>query len=349
MRRTYLVAVILSIGISSGARSQDIVEARPLFYDDSSLALTIEGPFERLTRERYDKPELDGVVRYTDADGQEIVLDVGLSPRGNSRLEICSFPPLWLNFRRSQLPDTVFAGQNRIKLVTLCRGRDSYRDYLAQEYQVYRAYNVLTEHSFRVRWVTIEYVETEGRRPSSTSEAAFLIEEDWEVAERAGMAAVKVSSLRVAQLDSAGAALLFLFQYMIGNTDWSAIAATAGDNCCHNAKLIGPQDHDAGRLVLPYDFDQIGLINAGYARPSPSVPIRSVTQRLYRGYCALNDELEAARQLLNERRSDIEAGYTALEVSDRSRDRAVSYLSDSYERINEPRRFERDILGRCRG
>jgi len=349
MRRFGILTIFLLSGVTQPVLAQDRAVVRPLFYDDSSLALTIEGPFERLTRERYDKPELDGVVRYTDADGQEVVLDVGLSPRGNSRLEICSFPPLWLNFRRRQLPDTVFAGQNRIKLVTLCRGRDSYRDYLAQEYQVYRAYNSLTEHSFRVRWVTIEYVETEGRRPSSTSEAAFLIEEDWEVAERAGMAAVKVSSLRVAQLDSAGAALLFLFQYMIGNTDWSAIAATAGDNCCHNAKLIGPQDRDAGRLVLPYDFDQIGLINAGYARPSSSVPIRSVTQRLYRGYCALNDDLEAARQLLNERRSDIEAGYAALEVSDRSRDRAVSYLRESYERINEPRRFERDILGRCRG
>ena len=163
------------------------------------------------------------------------------------------------------------------------------------------------------------------------------------------MVAVKVSSLRVAQLDSAGAALLFLFQYMIGNTDWSPIAAVAGDNCCHNAKPIGPQDNDAARIILPYDFDQVGLINAGYARPSPNVPIRSVTQRLYRGYCALNDDLETARRLLNDRRGEIEAGYAALEVSDRSRDRAVSYLRESYERINEPRRFERDILGRCRG
>lgn len=200
-----------------------------------------------------------------------------------------------------------------------------------------------------MRWLRIEYVETEGRQPSSTSEAAFLIEEDWEVAERAGMEAVKVGSLRVAQLDFAGAALLYLFQYMIGNTDWSPIGAVAGDNCCHNTKPIGPQDSDAGRIVLPYDFDQIGLINTPYARPSPAVPIRSVTQRLYRGYCALNDDLEAALLLLNERRSDIEAGYAALDVSDRSRKRALTYLSDSYDRINNPRRFERDILGRCRG
>ena len=76
MRRKCLFAVSLSIAFSSGARTQDIADARPLFYDDSSLALTIEGPFERRTRERHEKPELDGVVRYTDADGKEVVLDV---------------------------------------------------------------------------------------------------------------------------------------------------------------------------------------------------------------------------------------------------------------------------------
>ena len=135
---------------------------------------------------------------------------------------------------------------------------------------------------------------------------------------------------------------------MIGNTDWSPIAAPPGENCCHNTKLIGPDGTDAGRLVLPYDFDQIGLINARYAQPSAAVPIRSVTQRLYRGYCSLNSDLGAAVQLLNERRSDVEAAFASHEVRERSRDRALSYLENSYERINDPKRFERDILGRCR-
>ena len=349
MRRFALLATLpLALAVQLSFAQEPTV-VRPLFGGDSPLELVIEGPFRQLTRDRHEKPELDGILRYTDAEGEEIVLDVGLSPRGNSRLDICSFPPFWLNLRRGQLPGTVFAGQNRIKLVTLCRESNSYRDYLAQEYQIYRAYNALTEHSFRVRWLTIEYVETEGRRPSSTTAGAFLIEEDWEAGERAGMEAVKVDSLRFAQLDSAGAALLYLFQYMIGSTDWSPIAGPPGENCCHNTKLIGPEDSDAGRIVLPYDFDQVGLINATYARPAASVPIRSVTQRYYRGYCVLNDDLAAAIQLLNERRSDVEAAFASLEVRERSRSRALTYLDDSYERINDPRSFEREILDRCRG
>ncbi len=349
MRRfALLVTLPLALAVQLSLAQEPTV-VRPLFGADSPLELVIEGPFRQLTRDRHEKPELDGILRYTDAEGEEIVLDVGLSPRGNSRLDICGFPPFWLNLRRGQLPGTVFAGQNRIKLVTLCRESDSYRDYLVQEYQIYRAYNALTEHSFRVRWLTIEYVETEGRRPSSTTEGAFLIEEDWEVGERAGMEAVKVDSLRIAQLDYAGAALVSLFQYMIGSTDWSPVAGPPGETCCHNTKLIGSENNDTGRLVLPYDFDQVGLINANYARPAAAVPIRSVTQRYYRGYCALNDELEAAVQLINERRTDVEAAFASLEVSDRARKRALSYLEESYERINNPRRFEREILNRCRG
>lgn len=349
MSRSGLFFILLLSAAMQPGLAQDQAFVKPLFAADSTLELVIEGPFKRLTRERHEKPELDGVVRYTDSEGQEVVLDVGLAPRGNSRLDICSFPPFWLNFKRSQLPGTVFQGQNRLKLVTLCRNGNAYRDYLTQEYQVYRAYNALTERSFRVRWVSIEYVETEGRNPESTIESAFLIERDSEVAERAGMEAVKVVSLRISQLDSAGAALVSLFQYMIGNTDWSPIAAPPGENCCHNAKLIGPEGSDAERLVLPYDFDQVGLINASYARPSSAVPIQSVRQRLYRGYCRLNDDLEAAVRLLNERRSDVEAAFEAGDVRDRARGRALSYLEESYEQINDPRDFERYIVGRCRG
>jgi hypothetical protein len=254
-----------------------------------------------------------------------------------------------LNFKRSQVPGTEFAGQNRLKLVTLCRDSDAYRDYLVQEYQTYRAFNALTDRSFRVRWVEIEYVETEGRSPSSTISSAFIIERNSEVAERNGMENARDASFRIAQLDPAGAALVSLFQYMIGNTDWSPIAAEPGESCCHNTKLIRPAGSDTEHIVLPYDFDQIGLINASYAKPSASMNIASVTRRVYRGYCTLNEELAPALRLLNERREEVEAALALGEVRARARARAQSYLAESYDRINDPRRFERDIRGRCRG
>lgn len=347
MRSSGILLVVMGAAALSEAFAQD--NGLPLFADDSTLELSIEGPMRRLYRERRDRPDLDGIVRYLDENGVEIVLDVELTARGNTRLDICTFPPVWLNFRRSQLDGTIFAGQNRIKLVTLCRERDSYRDYLAQEYQVYRAYNAATEHSFRVRWLTVDYVETEGRRPSTTTEAAFLIEEDWEVADRAGLDAITVESIGVEQLDAPRAALLSVFQYLIGSTDWSPIAAVPGDNCCHNTKLIGPEGREDGRIVLPYDFDQIGLINTEYARPSPTVGIRSVTTRLYRGYCAHNEHIADAVETLLAKRDDIEAALLLGEVSDRRRESAVSYLSESFEIISDPEQVQEELLDQCRG
>jgi len=347
MTRERLVTITLFLGLVHVAGAQENPEFRPLFNSNQLLELSIEGPLEQLTRERRDRPELDGVVRYLDSDGNEVVLDVEISSRGNSRLDICNFPPMWLNFRRGQLPGTVFAGQNRLKLVTRCKAGNSYGDYLAQEYQIYRAYNALTDNSFRVRPLLINYVETEGKA-STNVEFAFFIEEDWEVAERVGLELIKVTSLQVAQLDTMGAALLSLFQYMIGNTDWSPIAAPPGETCCHNTKLIGSTDNEGGRVVLPYDFDQVGLINAGYAMPPAGMEISSVTQRRYRGYCVLNADLDAAIQLLNERRSEVEAALSVPDVRARSARRLQRFLAKSYEYINDPRRVQRDLVDDCR-
>ena len=44
---------------------------------------------------------------------------------------------------------------------------------------------------------------------------------------------------------------MFIFQYLIGSTDWSIVAAEADEYCCHNVDLF---EIDASLLVVPYDF-----------------------------------------------------------------------------------------------
>jgi len=340
-----IAAVLLGVFGSAGAQNVD----RPLFESHSPLELTIEGPFRALSRDGDERPERDGLVRYMDAQGDEVVLDVAIRIRGNSRVEICSSNPLRLNLKRGQVGGTLFAGQNQLKLVTLCNRGASYRDYLAQEYQIYRAYNALTDHSFRVRWLTVNYVETEGRRPSSSTEHAFLIEEDWEAAERHGMEVVEVETLALPELDPQATALLAVFQFMTGNTDWSGTSGPPGEDCCHNGAVIAAPGSDQLKVLLPYDFDQSGLIDAAYAQPSGSLSIRSVTQRLYRGYCPANQELDWAIRRVNERRAEVLSAFESELVSERARRRAIGYLIESYEIINDPQRRQSVIEERCRG
>lgn len=347
MFRVLILAATAALTVC-GAEAQEASSALPLFRDDVPLDLRIDGPFRDLRRDGIRRPERPARLRYRDANGSETVFDVDIRVRGNSRLEICSFPPLRLDFKRGELAGTVFAGQNHLKLVTLCREASAYRDYLEQEYQIYKIFNVLTEASFRVRWARIEYVESGARHAGdSFSAPGFLIEEDWEVARRLGLEVIETDRLGLDELDRRHTALLSVFQFVIGNTDWAATDGPPGDTCCHNGKVIGSPA--AGAIVLPYDFDQAGLIDASYARPNDPLPIRTVRQRLYRGYCPMNAELDWAIGRFNEERPEIEGILRSGSVSERARDDALAYLAESYSIIDDPEQRQSQLVDRCRG
>jgi hypothetical protein len=341
---TCAIAALATAG-PAGAQSDNA--SLPLFADTSTLSFTLEAPLRALRRDsERRRPERDGFVRYSDAAGEEVVLDVEVRVRGRSRLAGCDFPPLRLDFRRRQLDGTVFEGQNRLKLVTLCKARDNYRDYLQLEYDVYRLFNVLTDYSFRVRPVGVEYVSTDSRREETFREAAFLIESDSEVAARHGMDVIEQQSFRIAEVNARHAALLSVFQYMIGNTDWSIFAAAGSENCCHNADVIGS---DNGRVfALPYDFDQSGLISTEYAEPPEQLRLRNVRQRLYRGACAFNPELDSVFALIEDRRAELEQVFRSSNAGADAREDAFDYFQEALVILADADQRNEAILEECR-
>ena len=110
--------------------------AQPLFESDKPLSIVLEAPFVDLMRQASKKPTVSGTLRFQGDDGTDVVLDVDLSTRGKSRLEHCSFPPLSVNLKRQQVKSTVFAKQNKLKLVTQCMDKSVYRRYLNQEFAI---------------------------------------------------------------------------------------------------------------------------------------------------------------------------------------------------------------------
>ncbi|RPI58797.1 MAG: hypothetical protein EHM50_10140, partial [Lysobacterales bacterium] len=135
-----MTLLLVGAGSSPPALSAGSVPA-PLFASDEEVELTLELPLRRLLRQRQSRPVVEGTVVVTGT----AALDVEVAPRGHHRLDFCRFPPLLLNFRRSEVTDTLFAGQDRLKLVTLCRDTESYTAYLALEYFVYRMYGILSD------------------------------------------------------------------------------------------------------------------------------------------------------------------------------------------------------------
>jgi len=83
-------------------------------------------------------------------------------------------------------------------------------------------------------------------------------------------------------------ALVYIFQFLMGNTDWSIPAG-------HNIKMIkSKKPLDQLPYVIPYDFDNAGIVNANYAAPDETLPIKSVRERLYRGFCLDDEVIECA-------------------------------------------------------
>ena len=107
-----------------------------------------------------------------------------------------------------------------------------------------------------------------------------------------GAHAARGADDRPARYDPAALVLLDVFQYFVGNTDWSAFAGPAGEQCCHN--VVPFARADGVLLPVPYDFDATGIVNAPYSLPDERLRIQRVRQRLYRGRCREVSELQPA-------------------------------------------------------
>ncbi len=334
--------------VALAASAQTIVEADPLFQDDDAIEVTITAPLKALTRERPDEDYLDGRIQYTGSDGNTMEFDVGIRTRGNYRrqAEICPFPPLRLNFKSSQTKGTLFHKQDKLKLVTHCRdNRNQYKQRVVREYLAYRILNILTDVSYRVRLLHVNYVDSANQN-SIIEQYAFMIEHKDRLTRRTELSRIDVERTRVNELQAGYTNLVSVFHFMIGNTDFSPVAGAASETCCHNHDLFGRD----GELYfsLPYDFDMAGVVDAPYAAPNPRFGLRNVQQRLYRGRCKNNEQLPASLKTFQDNRDEIFALLdTQEELAPKIQKKIVSYIEDFYAVIDNPRKVEKYLVKKC--
>lgn len=346
-----LLAAVLFLG--SMAADGDIqrepeLDAAPLFADDSVLAVTIEAPLTTLMRDRPDEVYLAGKFSFTNREGIEQTFDLKVRTRGKYRREEehCKFAPIRLNFRKSQVAGTIFEGQDKLKLVTHCQNyKPEFEQLILREYLAYRFLNVVTDRSFRVRLMRVRYVDTEGSR--ALTRWGFVIEDDDAVAQRNGMQTVKTGNLSSDELDRKQQNLVHVFQYLIGNTEYSLFAAEPDEYCCHNIDLMSAHD-DGAVYPLAYDFDFAGLVNAPYAQPNPRYKIQSVRQRLFKGRCRNIELLPATFQRFSDRRDAIYAVVEDLEaLTPNSRRYVNRYLNGFFHHISKPQDVQARFIDKC--
>ena len=339
MIRPLLLVLALAFAMPASA-------AKPLFSSAAPLSISIEAPLERLFRDRDSDERVAGTL--TDSAGNRLPVSLELRGITRRRKETCAFPPLAVRFTTPPPASSPFAGEKKLKLVTHCQNSGSFDRIVLLEYAAYRMYQTLTPKSFGARLARINYVGSNGQ-PIATR-PGFFIEDLKDVAERNGTSELRAGPrIPTTDLNPVDSARYALFQHLLANHDWSMRAGPAGDNCCHNAKLIGSVG--PGKAApIPYDFDFSGFVNAPYAVPPDQLKISSVRERRYRGYCSHNPQVAEAARMYRSKQAALEAELAAVPGLDpRAVDSARSFVRQFFAEIATDQSVADKILKRCIG
>lgn len=326
------------------AASVTPLAAQPLFRERTPVAVTITTNLRDLTRER-DSTRLrwfGAELKYMDADGSERSLPVEVRARGHFRRQSsnCTFPPLFMRAAREERDGSLLQGNPRLKVVTPCRPASAdYQQYIFNEYKAYRSYALIDSIHHRVRMANITYVDSLNRvRPISVT--AFFMETDEEVADEHKLEVFEQQGALWEVFDGPHIDRIALWEYAIGNTDWSVSAL-------HNIVMF--RDSLGGYRPVAYDFDWTGLVNPRYAFPNPTLGIRTVRQRLHRGPCRTAEQWAPTIAHFRDRRAALDSIWSAPEPGQDPKRlaEAKEYLDEFWRVLDNPREFKRQVIDRC--
>ncbi|TFH37576.1 MAG: hypothetical protein E4G95_04680 [Bacteroidia bacterium] len=319
----------------------DTIKDFGLFKNEEILELSLRFDITTYRRKKPKDDYLDAVLTYHISATDSINRSLKLKSRGEFRNEYCDFPPIQLNFKKGDFERDDLQGLNKVKLVTHCQTGNE--NGLFKEYLIYKLYNVLTDTSFRVRLVRINYINTFKDTKPVRSYAFFIEPLDF-LAERINAVPVEATNLGQVNIVPEMMDRMAIFNYMVGNTDWSVPNQ-------HNCKVLvqpGSENSNLG-LVAPYDFDYSGFVNASYAIPAEGLGIERVTQRIYQGIC--RDE-EVFRDALKEFETKKESFYNVIldfpYMDERTKSQMIKFLDEFYNDFDSKNSIVRHLVIECK-
>jgi hypothetical protein len=308
---------------------------------EDPLKIKIEFDYKEFLKLKYKDTSLNADLSVYDADKLLYSSPVKISTRGESRKKICFFPPFALDFKKSSPGSQYNEDMGKLKFVTQCKNNKIGEQYLLKEYICYKLLNLLTDYSYRVRLVQIEFNDNAGKIKPYIN-YGFIVETNEHIGERILAYPIEVKGVRMKQTDFDNAHLMTVYQYMIGNTDWDVPSL-------HNIRLFKLKDYNKiNPVAITYDFDYAGLVNADYAIPQERFGTTSVRERIYMGYCISAQAFQPVFQkfLDNEQNFyNLINNFTYLDKFNKGD--MVNYLEDFFEIIKNARMTQDYIINRC--
>jgi len=311
-----------------------------LFTERTPLTFQLEGDLHALKGDRGTQRKAHPAVLRFGSGADTGSLAVKLRTRGIFRLKTCSFPPIRLDLPAHKAERTPFAGEDRLKLVTHCQSDRGSERNLLKEYALYRVFNAVTDSSFRVRLAHITYVDS--ARHDTVTRYGVLVESDVALAQRMAADPLNADNLYDPVMDPSYMTLVAVFQYLIGNTDWSVWKR-------HNIAIVQRQANPKPLFAVPYDFDFSGAVNAPYASPPAQLNIQSVRQRVYRGFCQPDSILTRALARFRGAKDSIYAAVRSVpDLPERDAKGVLDYFDQFYQVLDNPGLVNREFVRACR-
>jgi hypothetical protein len=310
---------------SEGHQAEDNADNVFDFFDSAELLeMTLSFDIREFLKTKNRPKYYDATLTVKVNAGDSISQLVKLKARGEMRRSYCSFPPIMLKIKNNGNKAEKNLEGGTLKLVTPCCQLPKYESYVLKEYLAYRLYNLVTPFSFKTRLVRIKYVDI--HRPNKNFTAyGFLIENEDRLAERNHAVIIENKNVTQKHMMPAEMARVALFNYMIGNTDWSVPYQ-------HNVKVLKSLDvlSDKG-IPVAYDFDYSGLVNTSYSLPFEELPIKSVTERYYLGFCYSKDEINPVIDEFGELKDKFLQTINDFDyLPESSRNQVASYINSFY-------------------
>lgn len=304
--------------------SQERITGTEFFASDEIFEITLMFDITTFIRNKTSKEYLDAFFEFTDSTKQTVSTQIRLRPRGFRRNQICPFPPIRLNFNKAAPGFAELDSIGNVKLVTHCRDIRAYEKYVLKEFLAYKIFNIISDTSYRVRLVRVNYKDT-GKKKIQTTKFGFIIEPDEVMEERFNVKELENIIVRHPFAEKDAMDRMTVFNLMIGNVDYQL-------ETLHNVKTFKPNDlSNLLSIVLPYDFDYAGLVNTHYAVPSEGLSIQHVTQRLFLGPCRTTERFQTViDEFLGHKDEIIEVVKNFQYLKESERNKMILFLNEFF-------------------
>jgi hypothetical protein len=322
---SFFTLILLSCALQS-ARTQQAISFFDYIGRTELLEIDLTTDLQLLRNQRNTNEYQQATLTFSQGKKQRESWEIKIRSRGKYRRKICQFPPLKLNFPKDTLKARGLSSDDEYKLVTHCLSGAAGKEYLLREYLVYKLYAQLSPFHFRVQLCKIRYLD-----PNSGEKIlawAIFMEDENTLAKRFDAKicedcyALEPDQFRVGNPEQ-----VFLFEYLIGNTDLSLALL-------RNLVMLKPKS-GSPPVIVPFDFDFSGMVNASYARPNADYRQANIRERMFIQPDIPDTSLASAIELFKSKRKALETVILSFKyLGAGSKNDMLAYLAAFYDSLD---------------